>query len=123
MRPLRSPESARNVRFGRPSARRLKARSDCQNVDRCLGMTADQRAKHPECKIKSGRALEAPPKFTFGYYHPLRTEGDAGLPEKIEANKITATFAADNVIGTKIPLRVVANLSGSYAVSGKIGRA
>jgi hypothetical protein len=81
-------------------------------------MTAEQRAKHPECKIKPGRALEAPPKFTFGYYHPLRTQGDAGLPEKIEANKITATFAADNVIGTKLPLRVVANLSGTYTISG-----
>jgi hypothetical protein len=82
----------------------------------CLGMTADERAKHPECKIKPGPPLEAPPKFTIGYYHPFRSDGDIELPEKIDADKITATFEADNRIGKK--LRVVANLSGTYALKG-----
>ncbi len=90
----------------------------------CLTLTAEERAQHPECKVKVTKTLQSPPHFTLSYYHPLRTRGDVALPEKIEAHKVTATFDADNRVfeKTKLPLRIVANLSATYhhELTGKI---
>jgi len=90
----------------------------------CLTLTAEERAKHPECKVKVTKTLQSPPHFTLSYYHPLRTRGDVALPEKIVAHKLTSTFEADNIIfeNSKLPLRVVANLSATYhhELTGKI---
>ena len=88
--------------------------------DPCYQLTAPQRAKHPECKVKVVRTLEAPPKFTLSYYHPIRTRGDVDLPEKIDAGKFTTTLEADNTVlnTTSVPLRIVANLSATYPTRG-----
>lgn len=98
----------------------LPKHSECKRVDRCLYMTKDERAKHGICRIKQTAALEAPPKFTIGYYHPFRTDGNADLPEKIEADKVTATFEADSTVfsGSALPIRFLANLSATYATRG-----
>jgi len=82
----------------------------------CLTLTAEERAQHPECKVKVTKTLQSPPRFTLSYYRPVHTRGDTELPEKIDANKITSTFEADNLVfeKSKLPLRVVANLSATY---------
>lgn len=107
--------------------------STCIRADlelRCAAIGDDAR-NDPQCKKlledaeKTQGAIEAPPTFVLGYFHPLRTSGgDAGdLPNGIEADKITLEFVADNHLpGIRFPrgktLHVTANLSATYATSG-----
>jgi hypothetical protein len=97
---------------------------------RCATLTADQLKQDPECRqlIDEARrkqgAIEGPPMFVFGYFHPLRTSGgDIGdLPNGVEANKFTVELIADNHLpGIRLfgrPLHVTANLSGTYPATG-----
>ena len=117
--------------------------------NRCVALSSDERAKDAGCQLldcsllgedelkndatckalieaarKKAGAIEAPPMFAFGFFHPLRTSGgDIGdLPNGVDANKITVEFVADNHVGRPIykdqPLHVTANLSVTYPTSG-----
>jgi hypothetical protein len=112
------PECAAIVTCRDLSPAERDGRDECEVFDPCLGLTSSERARFPGCKIRPGPPLQVPPRFTFGYYHPVRTDGDANLPENIDAGKVTATFEADNVVGARFPLRLVANISGTYALGG-----
>jgi hypothetical protein len=92
---------------------------------RCSVLTEDEACKKLlEDLEKSAGKIEAPPFFSAGYFHPLRTSGgDAGdLPNGIEANKITVEFVADNhlpgIHPFGKPLHVTANLSATYPMTG-----
>jgi hypothetical protein len=102
----------------------------CQLLD-CSLLSADQLKDNPTCKAlidaarKKEGAIEAPPTFVLGYFHPLRTSGgDIGdLPNGIDANKVTLEFVADNhlphvVIYRDKTLHVTANLSATYPTTG-----
>jgi hypothetical protein len=97
---------------------------------RCAAI-GDDAKNDPACKKllddaeKTHGAIEAPPLFVLGYFHPLRTSGgDIGdLPDAIEADKITFAFEADNHLPRvrlyrDRTLHVTANLSATYPTTG-----
>jgi hypothetical protein len=109
------------------------ADSACVRADlelRCAAI-GDEAKSDPTCKKlfedaeKTHGAIEAPPMFVLGYFHPLRTSGgDIGsLPDAIEADKITFSFVADNHLPRirlyrDRTLHVTANLSATYPTTG-----